>query len=70
MCTAVFARPGHAFHLFMCPSCRCPDAVNFRIKPVIGATYQRLKDKLQGLGKDIQASGVDELVYEKIRADL
>jgi hypothetical protein len=29
----------------------CPDTVNFRLKPVVGATYQTLKEKLQGLGK-------------------
>jgi cofilin len=41
----------------------CPDAVNFRLKPVIGATYQTLKEKLSGLGKDIQAVDPSDLDY-------
>lgn len=49
---------------------RCPDSVDFKIKPMIGATYQRLKDKLSGLGKDIQAIDASDLVYVKIRAEL
>lgn len=48
----------------------CPDAVTFRIKPVIGATYQTLKDKLTGLGKDIQASDKGDLAYEAIKSQL
>ncbi len=49
---------------------RCPDGVNFRVKPVIGATYQTLKEKLQGLGKDIQASDTSDLEYEAIKKQL
>lgn len=44
----------------------CPDTVHFRVKPVYGGTYQTLKDKLTGLGKDVQASERDELAYETI----
>ena len=42
----------------------CPDTVHFRVKPVIGATYQTLKDKLTGLGSDVQAVDRDDLEYE------
>ncbi len=45
----------------------CPDNVSFRLKPVIGSTYQTLKEKLQGLGKDIQASDPSDLDYEAIK---
>ena len=45
----------------------CPDNVSFRLKPVIGATYQTLKEKLQGLGKDIQAADPSDLDYEAIK---
>ena len=45
----------------------CPDNVSFRLKPVIGATYQTLKEKLQGLGKDIQAADTSDLDYETIK---
>ena len=38
--------------------------MSFRLKPVIGATYQTLKEKLQGLGKDVQASDTSDLDYE------
>jgi len=48
----------------------CPDSVHFRIKPVIGATYQTLKEKLSGLGKDIQASDHSDLSYDAIKAAL
>ena len=41
--------------------------MNFRLKPVIGATYQTLKEKLQGLGRDIQASDTSDLDYETIK---
>ena len=41
--------------------------MHFRLKPVIGATYQTLKDKLQGLGKDIQAADTSDLEYEAIK---
>jgi len=37
---------------------------------VIGATYQTLKEKLQGLGKDIQASDTSDLEYESIKKQL
>ncbi len=59
--TPPFARP---------PPRRCPEAVNFRVKPVIGATYQTLKEKLTGLGKDIQASDMSDLEYESIKRQL
>ena len=45
----------------------CPDTVSFRLKPVIGASYQTLKEKLQGLGKDIQAADTSDLDYETIK---
>lgn len=45
----------------------CPDTVSFRLKPVIGASYQTLKEKLQGLGKDIQAADTSDLDYEAIK---
>jgi cofilin len=48
----------------------CPDAVNFKIKPVIGATYQTLKEKLTGLGKDIQATDPSDLDYAVIAKQL
>lgn len=44
--------------------------MNFRVKPVIGATYQTLKEKLTGLGKDIQASDMSDLEYEAIKRQL
>ena len=69
----VSGSPHHHHHYRTTPSqiiCRCPDSVHFRIKPVIGATYQRLKDKLQGLGKDIQAVDTSDLDYAKIRGEL
>ena len=49
---------------------RCPDAVNFRLKPVIGATYQTLKEKLTGLGKDIQATDPSDLDYAAVAKQL
>ncbi len=52
------------------PSCRCPDSVNFRLKPVVGATYQTLKEKLMGLGKDVQAADPSDLDYEAIKKQL
>jgi cofilin len=70
----------------------CPDSVSFRLKPVIGATYQvtriscelvqlvprprqvaalqTLKEKLAGLGKDVQAVDHSDLAYEAIKAGL
>lgn len=48
------------------PARRCPDAVNFRLKPVIGATYQTLKEKLTGLGKDLQATDPSDLDYAAV----
>lgn len=45
----------------------CPDSVNFRLKPVIGASYGTLKEKLTGLGKDVQASDPADLDYEAIK---
>ena len=48
----------------------CPDAVHFRVKPVIGSTYQTLKEKLTGLGKDIQAVDRSDLEYASIKASL
>ena len=50
--------------------CRCPDSVNFRVKTVIGGTYQRLKEKLQGLGRDIQAVDTSDLDYNAIKSVL
>jgi hypothetical protein len=47
--------------------CRCPDTVNFRVKPVIGASYQTLKEKFAGLGKDIQAVDTSDLDYNIIK---
>ena len=44
----------------------CPDSVNFRLKPVIGATYQTLKEKLTGLGKDLQATDPSDLDYAAV----
>jgi hypothetical protein len=49
---------------------RCPDTVNFRLKPVIGATYQTLKEKLSGLGKDIQAVDPSDLDYATVSKQL
>ena len=34
---------------------------------MIGGTYQRLKDKLQGLGRDIQAVDTSDLDYNTIK---
>jgi hypothetical protein len=34
----------------------------------VGGTYQRLKDKLQGLGKDVQAVDTSDLEYNSIKA--
>jgi hypothetical protein len=62
--------PSHTFRAFTLHFCRCPDTVNFRLKPVIGATYQTLKEKLQGLGKDIQAVDPSDLSYETIKNQL
>jgi len=45
----------------------CPDSVNFRLKPVIGASYGTLKEKLTGLGKDVQAADPSDLDYEAIK---
>jgi hypothetical protein len=44
--------------------------VHFRVKPVVGATYQTLKEKLQGLGKDVQAVDTADLDYKLIKAQL
>lgn len=44
--------------------------MNFRLKPVVGATYQTLKEKLMGLGKDIQAADPSDLEYESIKKQL
>ncbi len=49
---------------------RCPDAVHFRIKPVIGGTYQTLKEKLTGLGADFQVTDRSELAFEGIKKAL
>ena len=46
---------------------RCPDSVHFRVKTVIGATYQTLKEKLSGLGFDIQANDTSDLSYEAVK---
>lgn len=53
-----------------CTPRRCPDSVNFRIKPVIGASYQTLKEKLAGLGKDVQATDPADLGYDAVKAAL
>lgn len=45
----------------------CPDTVHFRVKPVIGSTYQTLKEKLTGLGADIQAVDKSDLEYNAIK---
>ena len=45
----------------------CPDNVHFRVKPVIGSTYQTLKEKLTGLGADIQAVDKSDLDYSSIK---
>eukprot|EP00929_Paragymnodinium_shiwhaense_P042677 TRINITY_DN22048_c0_g2_i1.p2 TRINITY_DN22048_c0_g2~~TRINITY_DN22048_c0_g2_i1.p2 ORF type:complete len:149 (-),score=57.21 TRINITY_DN22048_c0_g2_i1:138-584(-) len=42
----------------------CPDSEHFRVKPIVGATYQTLKERLPGLAKDMQATDADELAYE------
>jgi hypothetical protein len=53
------------------PGCgRCPDTVHFRVKPVIGATYQTLKEKLTGLGADFQVTDRSDLAFEAIRKAL
>ena len=56
--------------MFRYDQCRCPDNVNFRVKPVIGASYQTLKEKLSGLGKDIQAVDPADLDYKVIKTQL
>jgi len=48
----------------------CPDSTHFRLKTVIGASYQTLKEKLSGLGKDVQAADPADLAYEAIKASL
>ena len=40
------------------------------MKTVIGGTYQRLKEKLQGLGRDIQAVDTSDLDYNAIKSVL
>ena len=45
----------------------CPDSVHFRVKPVIGSTYQTLKEKLTGLGADVQAVDKGDLEYSDIK---
>lgn len=50
--------------------CRCPDSVHFRVKTVIGGSYQTLKEKLTGLGADIQASDTSDLTYEAVKKAL
>lgn len=49
---------------------RCPDAVSFKTKPIIGGTYQTLKEKLSGLGKDIQAVDTSDLDYAVVAKQL
>jgi hypothetical protein len=52
-------------------SCRrCPDSVHFKIKPVIGATYTTLKEKLAGISKDFQAVDASDLDYTAISGAL
>ena len=41
--------------------------MNFKVKTVVGGTYQRLKEKLQGLGKDVQAVDTSDLDYTVIK---
>lgn len=48
----------------------CPDSTHFRVKTVIGGTYQTLKEKLSGLGKDVQASDAADLSYDAIKTSL
>mmetsp|Transcript_8652 Transcript_8652/g.21809 ORF Transcript_8652/g.21809 Transcript_8652/m.21809 type:complete len:146 (-) Transcript_8652:55-492(-) len=45
----------------------CPDTVHFRTKPVIGASYQTLKNKLDGIALDMEATDFDEIDYEEIK---
>jgi hypothetical protein len=40
------------------------------VKPVIGATYQTLKEKFSGLGCDIQASDTSDLSFEAVKKTL
>ena len=56
--------------MLLCFACRCPDSTHFRVKTVIGGTYQTLKEKLSGLGKDVQAADPADLSYEAIKASL
>lgn len=52
------------------PCCRlrrCPDTVHFRTKPIIGASYQTLKNKLDGIALDVEATDFDEIEYETIK---
>ncbi|CAE7871448.1 COF1, partial [Symbiodinium sp. KB8] len=45
----------------------CPDTVHFRTKPIIGASYQTLKNKLDGIALDVEATDFDEIEYETIK---
>jgi hypothetical protein len=44
--------------------------VNFRVKTVVGGSYQTLKEKLTGLGADIQATDKGDLEYEAVKGML
>lgn len=52
------------------PRCRCPDDVPVKTKGVVGSSYQTLKGKLVGLGKDLEATDSSDLDYAKIRKAL
>ena len=41
--------------------------MHFRTKPIIGASYQTLKNKLDGIALDTEATDFDEVEYEEIK---
>ncbi len=44
--------------------------MHFRVKTVVGGTYQTLKEKLTGLGADFQVTDRSELAFEGIKKAL
>lgn len=46
--------------------CRCPDTVDVQLKMIMGSTYQKLKESLLGIGRDVQASDPSDLDYALI----
>jgi hypothetical protein len=40
--------------------------VSFKIKPVIGATYTTLKEKLAGIVKDFQAVDPSDITFKTV----